>query len=83
MFGHRVEADAVVVSLRLTPKAARDGIDGIGMLSDGRPVVLARVRAVPADGAANAALVGLLAKTLKVRKSAEATGLLEEHRTNG
>lgn len=67
---YRVETDALVVSVRLTPKAARDAVDGVSSLSDGRPVAVARVRAVPADGAANKALSILLAKTLKVRKSA-------------
>ena len=39
-------------------------------LSDGRAVALARVRAVPDKGQANRALVDLLAKTLRVPKSA-------------
>ncbi|CUU43416.1 hypothetical protein BVIRIDIS_24360 [Blastochloris viridis] len=37
-------------------------------LSDGRRVVAARVRAVPESGAANAALVALVAAALKVPK---------------
>jgi len=67
---YRLEADAVLLAVRLTPKASRDAVDGVAALSDGRPVAVARVRAPPADGAANKALVELLAKTLKVRKSA-------------
>ncbi len=39
-------------------------------LADGREVALARVRAVPEDGAANAALIALLAKTFGRPKSA-------------
>lgn len=52
------------LALRLTPKAANDRVDGIGQLSDGRSVLLARVRAVPEKGAANKALEKLLAKAL-------------------
>lgn len=66
----RREADGIVLSVRLTPKASRDSVDGIGALSDGSEVVLARVRAVPEDGAANAALLALTAKTFGVPKSA-------------
>ena len=39
-------------------------------LSDGRAVALVRVRALPAEGEANAALTALLAKRLRVPKSA-------------
>jgi uncharacterized protein YggU (UPF0235/DUF167 family) len=63
---YRAVAGGVVIAVRLTPKAARETIDGIGRLSDGREVLIARVRTPPADGAANAALVMLLAKALKV-----------------
>jgi uncharacterized protein YggU (UPF0235/DUF167 family) len=66
----RFEADAVVLTVRLTPRASRDAIDGHGDLSDGRAVVLARVRAVPEKGAANKALEKLLADELGVARSA-------------
>ena len=67
---YRIEPAAIVLTVRLTPKAARDSVDGVGALSDGRAVALARVRAVPDKGQANRALVALLAKTLRVPKSA-------------
>jgi uncharacterized protein YggU (UPF0235/DUF167 family) len=51
----------VRVAVRLQPRAARDAIDGIVGGADGRPVLAARVRAVPEQGRANAALVRLLA----------------------
>lgn len=54
------------VTIRLTPKGGRDALEGIETLSDGRPVLKARVRAAPTEGEANAALLSLLAKTLDV-----------------
>ena len=56
--------DGLVIAVRLTPKAGRDAIDGIEPLADGRSVVKARVRAVPSEGAANAALIRLVAQVL-------------------
>jgi hypothetical protein len=67
---YRAEAAAIVVAVRLTPRADRDAVEGVGALSDGRQVLRARVRAVPDKGAANAALVALLAKTFRRPKSA-------------
>jgi hypothetical protein len=67
---YRKEPGALVIRVRLTPKGSRDALDGARILSDGSEVVQARVRAPPADGAANAALVKLLATTLRVPKSA-------------
>lgn len=59
----------LALRVRLTPKASSDRVDGVGIAPDGRPVLLARVRALPEDGAANAALLALLAKSLKLPKS--------------
>lgn len=59
-----------MLTVRLTPKSARDGIGGIEQLDDGRPVLKVRVRAVPQDGEANDALVRLLAKALHIPASA-------------
>lgn len=60
----RVTGDGVLIDLRLTPRGGRDGIDG---LKQGR--IQARVRAVPEDGRANAALVELVADEIGVPKS--------------
>jgi hypothetical protein len=59
-------SDGVTITVRLTPKGGRDSIDGVETMSDGRAVLKARVRAAPHEGAANEALVALLAKSLGV-----------------
>ena len=72
----RVSGDAVLLSLRLTPKSSRDALEGIETLADGRSVLKARVRAVPEDGKANLALLRLLADQmdLPIRALSLATG---------
>ena len=65
----RAEAGTLTVAVRLTPKGGRDGLDGLEILSDGRAVLKARVRAVPEDGKANAALIKLIAKACGVPAS--------------
>jgi uncharacterized protein (TIGR00251 family) len=58
--------DGLLVTVRLTPRGGRDALDGIERLADGRAVLKARVRAAPTDGEANAALLALFAKTLRL-----------------
>ncbi len=65
----RIDGADLLVDVRLTPRAGRDGIDGVKRLSDGRSVIAARVRAVPEDGKANAALEALIAAAAGVPKS--------------
>ncbi|MBL8572683.1 MAG: DUF167 domain-containing protein [Hyphomicrobiaceae bacterium] len=60
----------IVVRVRLTPKAARDGIDGWQALADGSRVLAARVRAVPEKGLANMALERLIAEAAGVGRTA-------------
>lgn len=55
------------LAVRLTPKAARDRIEGIDARPDGT-YLAASVRAVPAKGAANEALLRLVAEWLGVPK---------------
>jgi uncharacterized protein len=65
----RAVAAGVVVPVRLTPKSGCDeiaGLEGFG----GETVLKARVRAVPEDGRANAALEKLIAKWLGLPPSA-------------
>jgi len=54
----------VRLSVRLTPRADADRLDGWSRDEAGRPVLNARVRAAPTEGEANAALEALLAKAL-------------------
>ena len=61
-----VSPSGPVITIRLTPKSSRDGIEGLTRLSDGRIVFTARVRAVPDKGKANAALTKLVAAWLDV-----------------
>ena len=61
--------NGLLLTVRLTPKGGRDCLEGIVEDVDGRAAIKARVSALPIDGAANAALIKLLAKTLGVPKS--------------
>ena len=60
------------LTVKLTPGASSDRIDGWDVDAEGRPILKVRVRARPVEGEANAALIKLLAKTLGVPKSAVA-----------
>lgn len=58
------------LAVRVTPKGGRDAIDGWALGPDDRPHLKVRVSAAPSEGAANAALIGFLAKRLGRPKSA-------------
>lgn len=64
----RIVGGAVELKVRLTPKSAREGVEGLQRLGDGNWVVTARVRAVPEGGKANAALEKLIAGLAGVAK---------------
>jgi hypothetical protein len=65
----RRTANGIALRVRLTPRASQARIEGIGATAEG-PALLARVRAVPEDGAANAALTELVGFWLGCAKSA-------------
>lgn len=55
--------------MRLTPRGGREAIDGWAIDGGGRPYLKVRVAAPPVEGAANAALVSFLVKTLGVSRA--------------
>ena len=65
----RISGSGIIVTVRLTPGARADRIEGVEAGADGEPVLKARVRAVPEKGKANIALIALMAKWLGVPKS--------------
>ncbi len=66
----RSEGEGVILRLRVTPNASKDLIEGVETAADGLAHLKVRVRAVPDKGAANAAVLKLLAKSLGIPKSA-------------
>ena len=65
----RIVNDRLVLRVRLTPRASRDAVDGIRETPLGA-VLEARVRAVPDEGEANAALEELIARSLELPRTA-------------
>jgi uncharacterized protein (TIGR00251 family) len=55
--------------VRVTPRGRRDVVEGFAADADGRPRLRVRLAAAPVEGAANTALIALLAKAIGVRKS--------------
>jgi len=76
------------LTVRLTPRGGRDAIEGWARDAEGRAQLKARVAAPPVDGAANAALVRLVAQALgapasAVRVVAGQTGRLKQLEIDG
>lgn len=66
----RRAGDDLLLSIRLTPGAAKDAIGGVWTDGKGAHWLSAHVRAVPEKGRANVALIALLAKHLDWPKRA-------------
>ena len=66
----RLRPDGLTIALRVTPRSARERIEGIEIRADGEPRLRVRVRAVPDQGKANKAVIALLAKAWAVPQSA-------------
>ncbi|MFV0296214.1 MAG: DUF167 family protein [Hyphomicrobiaceae bacterium] len=64
----RHDKAGLLVRVRVTPKAQRDSVEGCETTADGEALKV-RVRAVPADGAANTAVTRIVADWLGVPKS--------------
>jgi hypothetical protein len=57
-------------SIRVTPRGGRDAVEGWASDESGRPVLRVRVAAAATEGAANVAVIAVLAKALGRPKSA-------------
>ena len=67
---YRLRGDGIDLFVRLTPKSSLDRLEGVDEIDDGRSHFKVRVRAVPENGLANAALVKVIAKALAAPASA-------------
>ena len=61
--------EGVKLFVRLTPKAKREGFDGVYADADGGERAKIAVNAPPVDGKANDALIKYVAKALRIAKS--------------
>lgn len=66
----RIDGDDVLLSIRLTPRSAREKVGGIWRDEKDHSWLQVQVRAVPEKGKANAALIQLMAKALHLASSA-------------
>jgi uncharacterized protein (TIGR00251 family) len=60
---------SAVLPIRVTPRSAKPGIGGWRAGADGRKELEVRVAEAPSDGAANGAVVKLLAKALGISRA--------------
>lgn len=57
------------IAIRVTPRSAKPGIAGWRAAADGREELDVRVAEAPADGAANEAVIKLVARALGISRS--------------
>jgi uncharacterized protein (TIGR00251 family) len=65
-----LQGNDILLTVRLTPRAGRDAVAGVVDCGDGRTALAIRIAAPPVEGAANQALIALLAKRLRIPRSA-------------
>ena len=66
----KTHASGLTVTLRLTPNARTVGFGGMMDIGNGKTALKVSINAVPEDGKANTALIGFLAKSWGLPKSA-------------
>ena len=71
----------LMVHVRLTPNARKNGIGGIYTGADGAPALGLYVSVPPEKGKANKAAIAILSKALKAPKSAISVAIGETSRT--
>ena len=67
---YQTTPDGLKIFIRLSPKAKREGIEGVYAAPDGSERLKIAVSAPPVDGKANEYLIKWLAKHLHIAKSA-------------
>ena len=60
----------MLLAVRLTSHGGRDWADGWAKCAERRAYLQVRVASAPVDGEANTALIGFIAKSLRIPKSA-------------
>jgi uncharacterized protein (TIGR00251 family) len=66
---YRLTPEGLLLTVRVTPNAGADRIEGAEIRADGQAVLRLRVAAVPDKGKANLAVIVLLARALGLPKS--------------
>lgn len=73
-------SDHVRLSVRVVARAKRTELAGVANDGAGRPTLTLRLAAPPIEGAANAALIGYVAKALRLRQRDVTIGLGQQSR---